>query len=99
MIPTSKTILNQKYVALNIVIYWFCALLVDFIITKVFGSLPWSAIPCNTWRKGTPCLYKGALSNQGNKFYTPSACCESCDELAVTVAHFEPGLPLGSSSM
>ena len=80
MISTSKTILNQKYVALNIVIYWFCAFLVYFLITKVFGSLPWSAIPCNTWRKGTPCLYKGALSNQGNKFYTPSACCESCDD-------------------
>ena len=25
MISTSKTILNQKYAALNIVIYWFCA--------------------------------------------------------------------------
>ena len=31
MISTSKTILNQKYVALNIVIYWFCALLVYFL--------------------------------------------------------------------
>ena len=80
MISTSKTILNQKYVALNIVIYWFPAFLVYSLITKVFGSLPWSAIPCHTWHKGTPCPYKGAMSNQGNKFYTPSACCESCDD-------------------
>ena len=48
MISTSKTILNQKYVALNIVIYWFPAFLVYSLLTKVFGSLPWSAIPCHT---------------------------------------------------
>ena len=84
MISTSKTILSQKYVALNLVIYWFRASLVYFLITKMFGSPPWSAIPCNTWRKGTPCPYKGAMRNQGNHFYTPSACCDDTRTDAVS---------------